>query len=286
MRRDAAAWLGLAWLVLAAPVLAAKGDNGILWRLEHVGQRPSHLLATIHSSDRRALDLPGPVTEALGNARELAVELAVSRENIKSFSQLMLLPQDDSLPEHIGRGLFRRVVKAMRERGVSAGSVDRMKPWAVAMALSMPTSGRQPVLDQRLQSMARRQGIPVTGLESPQEQLAPFDALSQPQQRQLLEAALTDLEEVEGLHERMLDAYSNGDLRRLVALKEKTLAQGSESLRDFFEQRFIQERNARMTERMMPLLEEGGAFIAVGALHVPGILERLERRGWQVSPVH
>lgn len=32
----------------------------------------------------------------------------------------------------------------------------------------------------------------------------------------------------------------------------------------------IHERNARMLKRLLPILSEGRAFVAVGALHLPG----------------
>ncbi len=47
-------------------------------------------------------------------------------------------------------------------------------------------------------------------------------------------------------------------------------------------------RNAIMAERFAPLLKDGGAFIAVGALHLTGkdgLVERLRRLGYTVTKV-
>jgi uncharacterized protein len=44
-----------------------------------------------------------------------------------------------------------------------------------------------------------------------------------------------------------------------------------------------------MVERMTDRLAEGGAFVAVGALHLPGergILNLLARRGYRISRVY
>jgi uncharacterized protein len=45
-------------------------------------------------------------------------------------------------------------------------------------------------------------------------------------------------------------------------------------------------RNATMAARARPLLQEGGAFIAVGALHLPGkdgLIERFRAQGYSVA---
>ena len=44
-----------------------------------------------------------------------------------------------------------------------------------------------------------------------------------------------------------------------------------------------------LAERLAPWLENGGAFVAVGALHLPGedgLVELLQQQGYQVTPVH
>jgi uncharacterized protein YbaP (TraB family) len=53
--------------------------------------------------------------------------------------------------------------------------------------------------------------------------------------------------------------------------------------------RLLTERNVRMAARLQARLKEGGAFVAVGALHLhgeSGVLAELERRGWKVTRVY
>ena len=52
--------------------------------------------------------------------------------------------------------------------------------------------------------------------------------------------------------------------------------------------RLNDERNLRMVARMTPRIEQGGAFIAVGALHLAGptgIVQQLSERGYRLRPV-
>jgi uncharacterized protein YbaP (TraB family) len=55
-----------------------------------------------------------------------------------------------------------------------------------------------------------------------------------------------------------------------------------------FMRRLNTDHNARMVERLMPRIEDGGAFIAVGALHLAGptgLIQQLSKRGCRLTPV-
>jgi uncharacterized protein YbaP (TraB family) len=52
--------------------------------------------------------------------------------------------------------------------------------------------------------------------------------------------------------------------------------------------KLLQDRNAIMAERAAPLMASGGAFIAVGALHLAGktgLIERFRAMGYRVTKV-
>ena len=57
---------------------------------------------------------------------------------------------------------------------------------------------------------------------------------------------------------------------------------------DSFDDALIQNRNVVMAERMDKIIQEQKAFMAVGALHLPGengVLELLRQKGYQVRPI-
>ena len=67
------------------------------------------------------------------------------------------------------------------------------------------------------------------------------------------------------------------------------LRDGDPKFAAVFNQRIILDRNKRMAERMESRLHEGGRFIAVGALHLPGkegLLELLEQRGYRLTRLY
>jgi len=51
----------------------------------------------------------------------------------------------------------------------------------------------------------------------------------------------------------------------------------------------LDDRNRTMVKRMIPLLQRGSAFVAVGAAHLPGeegMLYLLEQEGYRVTRIY
>ena len=89
--------------------------------------------------------------------------------------------------------------------------------------------------------------------------------------------------------QQLLTAWKQRDLARLVEINEAELAVGGEQFAADFQNRLVVHRNHLMAERMQPYLKQGKAFIAVGALHLPGetgLLNLLEQRGYTVRVVY
>ena len=121
------------------------------------------------------------------------------------------------------------------------------------------------------------------------EQLDVFEGLPLNDQVALLKDAVEQFTDIDALHAELLAAYLSRDLATLEALNEVSMQTGDQRLARDFQQRLILDRNRRMAERMQEHLEAGGAFIAVGALHLPGeqgLLELLEQQGYSVRVVY
>jgi uncharacterized protein len=277
--------------VLAACFEAPAEDfkHGLLWKIQKGAQEPSYLYGTVHSDDPRVLDLPGAVRSRLATARVFVPEVVLDGEALLKSVQAMTYSGSERLSSQISPTLYRRAVKAMADYGYSSDAVDGMRPWAVANVLSLPKPRSGEFLDLLLTRLAERQGKPVQGLETIDEQLAVLSGFPLAEQITLLKDALDGLEETPRLQEAMLRAYLDADLDELARQGEKALAQGSsKELSRRFWTALIDERNQRMAKRLEPLLARGNAFVAVGALHLPGdegLLKRLTAQGYRLSAV-
>jgi uncharacterized protein YbaP (TraB family) len=273
-----------------SPVLA-EGDRqqGLLWEIGGGDPPASYLFGTIHSEDPAVLSLPAAVQQVFDQADSLVLEVLLDQEAMLYSSQAMLLGEGRLLSEITGKALFEQTSRAIRSRGIPEVVLDRMKPWAVAVTLSMPVLETGEVLDMRLYQLALQAEKPVFGLESIREQLAVFDDMPEQEQLILLQDAVENFPVVDAMHRELLDAWKHRDLGSLMEINTAAMQAGDQQLAAEFQDRLITRRNRLMAERLQPYLQEGNAFVAVGALHLPGetgLLELLEQRGYTVRVLY
>lgn len=264
-------------------------ENGLLWRVQSAEGRVSHVFGTIHSEDPRILAVPAPVIAALDGASSVSLEAVLDPAANRAMARAMFYSGGQSLRALLEPSLYRQVELILDGYGIPAEGVALMKPWAVVLALSSPPAETGTFLDKELQRRALARGIPVHGLESIAEQIACFDELPLADQIKMLEDSVEHHSGLAGMHEDLIEAYLERDLRTLALLNEYYLSKSDPAVAEVFQRRFIVERNHRMIERMQPRLAEGGAFIAIGVLHLPGeegLLRLLEERGYEVDAVY
>lgn len=276
-----------ALLFSVAPVFAE--SCGLLWRVEAEGRATSHVFGTIHSEDPRVVDLPEPVTEAFQSADVYAMEMIPDFQAITELTRAMHFQDQSNLKDVLGPELYREAAIALSERGVGEGLALKMKPWAVAVTLSFPQPETGLFLDIMLFNRALADGKKTVGLELASEQLAFFTGLSMEEQTRLLEATLEHRDELDETMERLVRAWLSRDPGTLSKLSNSYLEELPGGLADQFREQAIDRRNHRMFEGARPLVAEGGAFIAVGALHLygeEGLIELLRQHGYNVTCVH
>lgn len=280
----------LAALSPAGAELRVGAEHGLLWQVSKPGLQASYLLGTIHMEDERVMAVMKPVRQPLRDSASFSAEIKFDTMAMLYAATAMRLPAGGTLEQQVGKPLYRQAVAAMGKRGIPENIVAVMKPWAVAMTLSMPPMKTGQVLDTVLYAQAVDQGKRVYGLETIREQMAIFDELSAKEQTLYLQETLDQLDEIPVVLEQMVQLYLKRDLAGLKTLSERPIGDtGSQ----FFARRFMKilldDRNKRFVERMQGRLHEGRAFIAVGALHLPGehgVLRLLERAGYVVEPVY
>jgi uncharacterized protein len=258
--------------------------QGLLWRVDWTGARPSYVFGTVHSKDPRITRLAKPVAAAFETAQSLAIEIVHTPEVDRVVEQTVKMP-GGNVERLVGPERFRQIRAAGARYGSPPEALRQLKPWALYLLFSLPPAeirDRKPALDFVLQESAEARGIPVYGLESVQEQLAMFDDLAPDRQVALLDTALAENWRIDCWWQALKEVYLARELGFYVLLNEQRTAMDDDVYR-------VEERNLRMVERMTDRLAEGGVFVAVGAMHLPGergILNLLAARGYRISRVY
>jgi len=273
----------------AWPAAASDFGHGILWEISKPGIHHSYVFGTIHSDDPRVTRLPQAVEQAFAYARSFSAELDMNDDTMRRTEQAMLLPPGSKLQQLIGPERFQKCVALMADYDVPQSMVMRMRPWAVALQLNMPKPQNGEFLDLILYQRAVARSMPVYGLETMAEQTAVFDNMPLTQQVELLDQAIANYASMPAMIQSLIDLYLARDLAGLQAINDQQMQSADAKLAASVEQRLILTRNHRMVLRMQPRLQEGYAFIAVGALHLPGeqgILSLLKQEGYLVRYVY
>lgn len=268
---------------------AEEYSKGVLWEVSGAGQDVSYLLGTVHSDDPDITAVPAEIQAALLKSRSFSAELDLSLSAMMQAQMMLLLPDDKDLKTLVGQRNYTKAVELMAGYGMPEMIVARMRPWAVAAQLMMPKPATGVFLDLKLYQQAQSKGLQTYGLETIEEQTGVFDSLTARQQVKLLEQAIRDHKKMPSVMKELLRLYKNRDLAGLQRYSEQQMQQGDPELAAFMEKGLINRRNHLMVERMQPRLKEGAAFIAVGALHLPGeqgILRLLAEKGYRLKSVY
>lgn len=177
---------------------------------------------------------------------------------------------------------------AARSIGGSAAQFDPLRPWLVALSLSVaplvkagydPKSGVELILKHR----AEEAGKPVTGLETIDRQVEILAGLSQDTQLAFLRSTLTDFDEATIELDTLVDAWANGDVETINRVGVIDMRTASQEVYDAL----LTRRNTVWADQIQSILAGSGTtFIAVGSAHLAGddsVQEILEARGLEVT---
>lgn len=261
-------------------------QSGLLWRVHKPLHPSNYLFGSIHVDDKRVKKLNKIIKRRFDESKTLCLEVLPDRETQVGIGLAMLLPKGQALDDVLGESLFNRLSLAMNRLGMTPLEIIRFKPWAAMIVLSRPESQGGYTLDEQLYHLANAQKKTLCSVETLQEQLSIFDELSHQEQIFLLEDTLNNLSKIKNLNETLIKSYLSGNLDELYR-NSLDMGGGNTELAKKLRERLIDKRNIVMANRLVATLEKGGAFVAVGALHLPGengLLQLLRDRGFIVTP--
>jgi len=268
-----------------------------------------YLLGTIHVGDDKTAYLPGEIYSAFEDSDALAVEIDVSKteEWIEEDEKLMqdyinsIMYTDgttayDKLPSEL-HSSFKKLVKIIG--GVYYG--DYYMPCVVASEYERDIVARlnsllyEKGVDERLISLANKEGKEVLSVESLEDRFAMNGKYSNKTQELLLESALkTSRAEYEREMNEMYSLWCEGDEEKLREyLKAYEIPEDATeeeiAAHEEYERVMMTERDKKMLEKAKEYLNsDKTVFFAVGLAHVlgeTGLVDSLRAEGYTVTRV-
>ncbi|MGO4260759.1 TraB/GumN family protein [Lysobacter sp. TAB13] len=278
-------------------------SHGILFRIEpaqavadtaapETQSRPprasSYLFGTIHFGNDEELGLsPELLASALSSSFTLVNEIDLAAPGGGNLDRYRWLPPEQSLSALISAAGFAMAQSLLPQ--IPPPTLQRMKPWMVLALLEArgEQAGEQ-TLDDRLQRIAAERGMRIVHLETAEDQLRALDCIPSESQALVLEERLKAPQIMREMSERALMHYRGRDLDAWLADVDRMVGLDGESkdIEMRARQCLIEERNQRWLPELLALLDQGGCYIAVGAIHLPGehgLLAALKHAGYRIE---
>lgn len=284
---------------------AADTPNGDdrLWKIEKKGVAPSWLYGTMHVTDPRVLALPDAAAKALAGAQTVVIETIDILDPTKAQAEILAKPDltmftdGTTLADHMDATDLALVKDKLKERGLSYGLVQRMKPWMLGSMLAVPAceearaAAGADFLDEKIAKDAKAEGKTVEGLETLDEQLEALAGLPMKFHIQGLVESLKLGDLMDDVTVTMTDLYLKSRIGTILPMMEAVSPKEDEAPGSGyaeFQKRIITDRDAVMAKRAAPIIDKGNAFIAVGALHLvgkEGVVALLRKAGYTVTGI-
>lgn len=275
------------------PAPASSPEQAFLWEVKGAQAQggTAYVAGSIHLARPGELSLPASMEEAFARADALVVEVDVGTVDAAAMQRFIvergMLPAGQRLSERLEPETAKLLGQAAERTGLPLAGLERMRPWVVAVTLSvmdLQRSGYETGLGLDRVLLERARGSKeIIELESAEGQLRLLAELPEPLQDAMLHDQLRRSEHFTQGLERITAAWAAGDAEGMAAL----VFQGEKdpALQPVYEKLFY-ERNARMAEQVGALLSQPRTvFVVVGAGHVvgpQGVLALLEKQGYRV----
>lgn len=265
------------------------GHPVTMWRAAGINNNV-YLLGSIHLLRPKDLPLPSVVDAAYDDAEVLVMELDMDdlrSDMTQLFAESGVMKDGATLRQVMGEEDYARAAAAADAIDIPIELLAHSEPWLAAITVEMMIFyriGFNPMLGVEMQMVSRaaRDGKPIEGLETAEEQTAFLDGLSIETQREMLLQTLEEGANISESIDEIIHAWRTGDIAALESGLLQDLAQNAE-----LAEALVNSRNRRWVEQISELLDDDDDYlIIVGALHLvgeQGVPQLLARDGVEID---
>lgn len=251
-----------------------------------------YLFGTFHALDGKADWFNDEVKQAFDASQEVVLEVITPDNPAELAPTIMKYAIDTSgttLTSRLSPRGQKAFAAALARHGMPATALDKFRPFFASLTLTMlqftkmgmgADQGSEAVIKRAMAGTNKKLGA----VETVEQQLGMFAALSDAEQIRLLEASLKNDGAMAGEIKAMLDMWNRGD----AAAVAKLIQQSDKDSPSLYKAMFT-DRDARWVEWIDRRLDQPGTvFMAVGTGHLAGdrsVVGMLQKQGHDVTRV-
>ncbi|MFT4771346.1 MAG: hypothetical protein ACI83L_002790 [Cryomorphaceae bacterium] len=261
-------------------------SNSLLWKVEKEGMNSSYIFGTIHVLPKADFELDEKVKIAFGDSEELVMEMDMTDPTLQTkMFQMINMSDGMTLDQLLTEEQYEMLSKKLQSiAGVPPlAMMNGFKPFMVAtMMISEYVSNDPASFEMTLMSMAAAREMPVSGLESIEDQMAVFDSIPYSDQAEDLMDMVVKDGEMRELFADMVMQYKAEEINALYTTTAEYMA--SEEEMKFL----LYTRNQNWADLLETRLGQKTLFIAVGAAHLggeKGLITLMTKQGYELTPI-
>lgn len=280
--------------VVYTPETVVPTEKALLWKISEEGnKKPSYLFGTIHLIPKDKFSLKQQVTEAVIHSDRVYFE--IDMKDMTNLSKQMgmitkaFMSGGTTLKDIMSPEDYTLVRSRITGLGLPVAIVERLKPMFLSTLFSLGEEApglnetSMTSVEMEIYALAKKQGKPTAGLETPEYQMALFDSIPYQEQSKLLVEAIKQQGESKTLLDDMLKLYFDQDIQGMQSL---VVSDQNDTGR--YEPILLLNRNRNWVKFIKKAGHAESRFYAVGAGHLGGpfgVIALLRKEGFRVEAI-
>lgn len=267
------------------------------------GAQRIHLIGTQHTGDSRMRAVMRKIAPVIESADVLLLEvtskqLATLEDTLRKNPSILTIPKGEpGLDKLMSPEDWQLLSLQMRAKGVEERVLSRTQPWFISMSLARSGCGGRGLfayrgLDDRIENLAARAGVPVGSLEGVGTGMSTLSAIPIRDQVKLLVMDMKSKLNFDDQVVTLSNAYFDEELAEAMLIEDWTLYRDLDVPRKEVS-RLLRQFDAHILDKRnrawMPVIQRTKGktvVVAVGAAHLPGktgLLNLLKQRGYSLT---
>ncbi|MCM2325534.1 MAG: TraB/GumN family protein [Candidatus Woesearchaeota archaeon] len=267
-------------------------EQPFMWKIKNT--KDSYLFGTMHTQDKRVLDLPDCVISAVNGSDIIYTELLESQSGTERFIESGTIKGRDTLKDMLPDRLYNQTEEFLLTKGIEIEMFEKTKIWVLTQLVpvnAIDAEADSLILDNHITDIGISEGKELGALERIDDQIMVFDTLTEEEQVSWLDSTVgyySFFDRFINPNDYIVDAYLTGHEQLMMNMTGGTT---DSDLAKKIEYRILTQRNKKMADEIYIKLVENPSksyFFAVGASHYLGedsIIELLEARGLEIERV-